>query len=106
MNTRKIKDAKDLATNEKIYFRGHAKATYMSDGRTVEDAIKQGGGSGYDDSEIRAELEEQDGKITELSAEIGRVSTAVADKVDATYVDNAIASAITNELNATFNYAE
>ena len=78
MNTRKIKDAKDLATNEKIYFRGHAKATYMSDGRTVEDAIKQGGGSGYDDSEIRAELEEQDGKLTELSEQIKEVS----DRVD------------------------
>ena len=39
MATRKIKDAKDLSTNELIYFKGHAKATYMSDGRTVEDAI-------------------------------------------------------------------
>lgn len=32
MATRKIKDAKDLSTNELIYFKGHAKATYMSDG--------------------------------------------------------------------------
>lgn len=44
MATRKIKDAKDLSTNELIYFKGHAKATYMSDGRTVEDAIVSGGG--------------------------------------------------------------
>jgi hypothetical protein len=36
---RKIKDAKDLSTNELIYFKGHAKATYMSNGTTVEDAI-------------------------------------------------------------------
>lgn len=36
---RKIKDAKDLSTNELIYFKGHAKATYMSDGRTVEESI-------------------------------------------------------------------
>lgn len=36
---RNIKDAKDLSTNELIYFKGHAKATYMSDGTTVEDAI-------------------------------------------------------------------
>lgn len=45
---RKIKDAKDLTTNELIYFKGHAKATYMSDGRTVEDAINNigiGGGN-------------------------------------------------------------
>ena len=39
MSTRKIKNAKDLTTNELIYFKGHAKATYMSDGTTVEDAI-------------------------------------------------------------------
>ena len=39
MATRKIKDAKDLSTNELIYFKGHAKATYMSNGSTVEDAI-------------------------------------------------------------------
>jgi hypothetical protein len=36
---RKVKDAKDLSSNELIYFKGHAKATYMSDGSTVEDAI-------------------------------------------------------------------
>lgn len=39
MSSRKIKDAKDLSTNELIYFKGHAKATYMSDGTTVEDVI-------------------------------------------------------------------
>ena len=37
--TRKVKDAIDLNTNEPIYFTSHAKATYMSDGRNVEDAI-------------------------------------------------------------------
>lgn len=50
MSTRKIKDAKDLETGEKIYLKGHAKATYMSNGVPVEDAIKElqenGGGSG------------------------------------------------------------
>ena len=39
MSTRKIKEAKDLSSGELIYFKGHAKATYMSDGTTVEDAI-------------------------------------------------------------------
>lgn len=39
MSTRKIKDAKDLESNELIYFKGHAKATYMSDGTNVEDAL-------------------------------------------------------------------
>ena len=37
--TRKIKDAKDLSTDELIYFRSHAKATFMSSGSTVEDSI-------------------------------------------------------------------
>ena len=40
MSTRKIQDAKDLSTNELVYFKGHAKATYMSDGSTVEDTVK------------------------------------------------------------------
>lgn len=39
MNIREIKDAKNLSTDKLIYFKGHAKATYMSDGTTVEDAI-------------------------------------------------------------------
>ena len=43
MANRIIKDAKDAKSNELIYFRGHAKATYMSDGRTVEDAINSAG---------------------------------------------------------------
>ena len=46
MATRKIKDAKDINSGELIYFKGHAKATYMSDGRTVEDAINQNTGEG------------------------------------------------------------
>lgn len=37
--TRKIKDAKDLSKDELIYFRSHAKATFMSSGSTVEDSI-------------------------------------------------------------------
>lgn len=41
MSTRKIKDAQDTTTNELIYFKGHAMATYMSDGTLVEDAINQ-----------------------------------------------------------------
>ena len=39
MGTRKIKDGK--VDGEKVYFKGHAQATYMSDGRTVEDAISE-----------------------------------------------------------------
>lgn len=40
MATRNIKDAVDLSSGSLIYFKGHAKATYISDGSTVEDAIE------------------------------------------------------------------
>ena len=49
MANRQIKDAKDLTTNELVYFRGHAKATYMSNGATVEDAINNMGTGGAAD---------------------------------------------------------
>ena len=39
MSTRKIKNAVNNTTGELIYFKGHAKATFMSDGSTVEDTI-------------------------------------------------------------------
>lgn len=52
MATRKVKDAKDLDTGELIYIKGHAKATYMSDGRTVEDAINAAGGGGGGGNEV------------------------------------------------------
>lgn len=52
MSTRKIKDAKDLSTNELIYFKGHAQATYMSDGRTVEEAVNSMSGGSNEDSDI------------------------------------------------------
>lgn len=54
MSTRKIKDAIDLTTNELVYLKGHAKATYMSDGSTVEDAINNINGSG--NSYVKPEL--------------------------------------------------
>ena len=40
MSTRKIKDAVDLTTGQKVYVKGHAKATYMSTGINVETAIE------------------------------------------------------------------
>lgn len=41
MSTRNIKDAKDLTTGELIYFKSHAQATFMSDGRTVEEVVSE-----------------------------------------------------------------
>ncbi len=52
MATRQIKDAKDLSTNELIYFKGHAQATYMSDGRTVEEAVNSMSGGGTSSGNI------------------------------------------------------
>lgn len=39
MAARKVMNARDINTGENIYILSHAKATYMSDNRTVEDAI-------------------------------------------------------------------
>lgn len=59
MSTRKIKDAKDLSTNELIYFKGHAQATYMSDGRTVEEAVNSMSvGSGSSGANVQAVVRE------------------------------------------------
>ena len=63
----------------------------------------EGGGGSYDDTAVKAELArlEKDkadkSELTELSAEIGKVSENKADK---TYVDNSITSAIYNVLNS------
>lgn len=60
MSTRNIKDAKDLNSGELIYFKGHAKATYMSDGTTVEDAINNidaGSGTASNDYWDKGEYE-------------------------------------------------
>lgn len=84
--TRKVKDAKDLEINELIYFKGHAKATYMSDGRSVEDAINQmgtGGGtvdlSGYaTKAELANKVDKVDGK--QLSTE--DFTTLLKQKLD------------------------
>lgn len=42
MATRKVKDAKDLDTGEKVYLKSHAKATYLSNGQNLEDALNNG----------------------------------------------------------------
>ena len=74
MANRNIKDAKDLSSGELIYFRGHAKATYMSNGATVEDAINNisnnGGGSGADMTNYYTKEQiDSKGYITEIPSE-------------------------------------
>lgn len=58
MSTRQIKDAKDLSTNELIYFKSHAKATYMSDGRTVEEAINNSSSGSSGSGNVQAVIRE------------------------------------------------
>lgn len=108
MSQRKVKDAKDLESDELIYFKGHAKATYMSDGRTVEDAINDvgnagGGGSGGEvyigEEEPTSnavelwidESEEGVGSESNIDTEMSDVSTnAVQNRVIKGYIDSAI----------------
>lgn len=73
MSTRKIKDAKDLRDGSLIYFKGHAKATYMSDGSTVEDAIKNINLSDYE-TKLESEAKLQEAKYY--------ADTAIANLVD------------------------
>ena len=71
MANRIIKDAKDTKSNELIYFRGHAKATYMSDGRTVEDAINNagtGGGADMSNYYTKAQVDAK-GYLTSVPSE-------------------------------------
>lgn len=92
MATRNIKDAKDLSTGELIYFKGHAQATYMSDGTTVEDAIhNMGGGGGSVDLSGYYTKAEIDGK--------GYITAIPSEYVTETEMSNAIANAITTTLN-------
>lgn len=111
MTTRKIKDAKDLDTNELIYFKSHAKATYMSDGRSVEDAINNinsGGGTDIDLSEYakKTDLNNKQDIISDLdtirngaSAGATALQSVPSEYVTETELAEAIASAITNTLN-------
>lgn len=65
---RKVKDAVDLTTNEKIYFKGHAKATYTSKGKDVE-----------------SELTELSEEVSGLSEKIENLPTAESDVFKAEY---------------------
>ena len=95
----KIKDS----SGEVQYPITKPEAVIDENGKNVLQLIQENGSS-YDDTEIRTELArlEKDkadkSELTELSAEIGRVSAAVESKVDAEFVHNAIAEEIDNAL--------
>jgi hypothetical protein len=71
MSTRKIKDAVNHSTGELVYFKGHAKATYMSDGRTVEDAINSASGGGSIDTTDLVQFANTELKIAEVNGFLG-----------------------------------
>ena len=57
----------------------------------------------YEEAEALWEnVDRLDGKVTELSTQVGKVSEDVANKVDATYVDNAINAAIGNVIKGEY----
>lgn len=67
MSTRKIVDIE--RNGEKVYPKAHAKATYLSDGRNVEDAINavgSGGGSGEGSGEMNVQ---SDWNVTDTSSD-------------------------------------
>ena len=110
MATRRIKDAKDLATNELIYFKSHAKATFMSDGKTVEEAIKSistGGGGGVGDTlsvyelDVTEKLNETE--ISDVKYFFAQIPTEDIDKIpnmDAiVLVDGDVRIVLTTKIN-------
>lgn len=107
MSTRKIKDAKDLETGEKIYLKGHAKATYMSDGRNVEDVINSigtGGGIDLSNYATKTELEGKVDKVTGKQLSTEDFTTALKDKLQSlsNYDDTALEAAI-SQLRSDFD---
>ena len=67
MSTRQIKDAVNHSTGELVYFKSHAKATFMSDGKTVEDAINN------------IEIPTVPTKVSELTNDSGYITDAQID---------------------------
>ena len=98
MANRKIKDAKDLSSGELIYFRGHAKVTYMSNGTTVEDAINSigtgGGGGDMSNYYTKTQIDDK-GYLTSVPSEYV-TDTELEGKGYATitYVDEKVAALV------------
>lgn len=92
MATRKVKNAIDLTTNELIYFKGHAQATYMSDGRTVEDAII--GSSGGTDADLSkyATKDEVNAKYTKPTSGIPKSDLTSSVQTSLSKADTALQS--------------
>lgn len=70
----------------------------------IDTELSETSGNPIANSTVTAELKKKADAIelTELSLQVGKVSDAVADKVDATYVNNAINAAIGNVINGEY----
>ena len=101
---RKVKNIIDKTTGEAVYAMGHAQATYMSDGRTVEDAIVEAMQSGGGSSDIYIFVRSGDSGV--LSAdEVAKLFAAKYVIVrDSGVVKNICASVITGESDVSFTY--
>lgn len=104
MANRNIKDAKDLSSGELIYFRGHAKATYMSNGATVEDAINSISTGGGDMSNYYTKTQiDAKGYLTSVPSEYV-TDTELNDKGYLTSVKTINGQSITGSGNVVIGY--
>lgn len=69
--SRKVKDAFDKSTGEKVYFTGHASATYCSDGSTVEYTLSR-----------KVNTSEYQTDMANLNATIGDINTALEEIIN------------------------
>ena len=106
-NTRQVYDAFDEITGKSVYLRGHAQATFMSDGRTVESAIMQMGGGGssvypqveHGTNDTTLEIAPNTlhiwGEVEELSISLGDRIEGVVNEYLFQFSTGAVATALT-----------
>lgn len=73
MSQRKVVDAIEISTQNPVYFRSHAKATFLNDGSTVEDVLYVLGKNGIKFEIVSVTSETQMTDITKLYALNGEV---------------------------------
>lgn len=100
MSTRKIKNARDLESNELIYFKSHAQATFMSDGSTVEDVINEIKETGGGSSNANVQAVETGDVLDDVNVDYATTAyvddkvanISLTDYATITYVDNKVAN--------------
>ena len=103
MSTRKIKNAKDPSTNELIYFKSHAQATFMNNGLNVEEAITNLENS---QNSAKEELFENIAEKQDIISDLDTIRQGAAkgatalQNVPSEYVKRSELTALQNEINA------